>query len=85
MTKRLQVLLDDTELREVQRAARRRRQTVAAWVRDAIRQKRAVEARPDPKAKLDAIAAAARHSFPTADIEQMLEEIERGYLADESP
>lgn len=84
MTKRLQVLFDDEELREVQRAARRRRQTVAAWVRDAVRQKRAAEAGGDPRAKLDAIAVAARHSFPAPDIETMLAEIERGYLADDA-
>lgn len=31
-------------------------------------------------ARLQAIRAAARHAFPTADIEQMLAETERGYL-----
>ena len=29
--------------------------------------------------KLDSVRAAARHSFPTADINDMLAEIERGY------
>ncbi|HLA15918.1 MAG TPA: hypothetical protein VJZ72_03365 [Candidatus Limnocylindrales bacterium] len=79
MTRRLQVLLDDAELKDIQKAARRRRLTVAAWVRDALRQRRAAEERPDPKEKLDAIAAAARHAYPTADIDRMLEEIEQGY------
>ena len=32
-----------------------------------------------PAAPDDAIRAAARHDFPTADIEQMLAEIARGY------
>jgi hypothetical protein len=31
--------------------------------------------------KLDAVRAATRHSFPTADINDMLAEIERGYGA----
>ena len=37
MTKRLQVLLDDEEFAEIQDLARRRHQTTAAWVREALR------------------------------------------------
>jgi hypothetical protein len=33
----------------------------------------------DLQKKLSAIRGAARHDFPTADIEQMLAEIARGY------
>ncbi len=40
MVRRLQVLLDEAELREVQRAARSRRMTVAEWVRQALRAER---------------------------------------------
>jgi post-segregation antitoxin (ccd killing protein) len=36
-SKRLQVLLDEAELREIQRAARAQNITVAAWVRQALR------------------------------------------------
>ena len=46
MTKRLQVLLDDEELREIQELARRRHQTTAAWVRDALRVARDTPAHP---------------------------------------
>ena len=34
----------------------------------------------DPQVKLKAIREAVQHSFPTADIDQMLAEIEQGYL-----
>jgi hypothetical protein len=34
----------------------------------------------DAGRKLDVVRAAAMHEFPVADIEQMLEEVERGYL-----
>lgn len=78
MSKRLQVLLDDEEYREIQGVARRQRVTVAAWVRQALRQARSDDA-GTIDAKLRAIAEASRHSFPTADIEDMLEEIEAGY------
>jgi hypothetical protein len=80
MTKRLQVLLDDVEMREIQRAARRKRVTVAEWVRQAVRRARDEEARPDPTEKLAALDRALRHELPTGDIEELLADIERGYL-----
>ncbi len=84
MSKRLQVLLEESELKEIRRAARRRRLTVADWVRQALRAAKAAEAGRDAASKLEAIRAAARFSFPTGDIDTMLEEIERGYREDES-
>ena len=78
--KRLQVLMDADELREIQRSARRERVTTAEWVRQRLREARERQARPDIAAKLAAIQAAYRHQGPTADIEHMLSEIERGYL-----
>ena len=51
--------------------------TVAEWVRQALRR-----ARQDHSAtvetKLAAVAEAARHEFPTADIDVMLREIDAG-------
>jgi hypothetical protein len=35
----------------------------------------------DQARKLAAVRAAARHDFPTAEIDRMLEEIEQGYLS----
>jgi hypothetical protein len=82
MSKRLQVLLDEPEWREVQRAARARRTTVAEWVRQALRAARHREPLGDAGRKLDAVRAAARHAYPAGDVQQMLDDIERGYLAD---
>lgn len=79
MTKRLQVLLDDTELREIQRVARSQRMTVAEWVRQVLRAARRSVPRGDAPRKLATLRAAARHSFPAPDIDRMLAEIERGY------
>jgi Arc/MetJ-type ribon-helix-helix transcriptional regulator len=79
MTKRLQVLLDETELAEIQRAARGRRQSVAEWVRGALRQARAEETGRSPAAKLQTLRASTTHAFPTGPIDQLLDEIERGY------
>ena len=56
--------------------------TVSEWVRHALRVMRRREPDPDPDRKLAAVRAAARHAFPTADIDTMLREIETGYLDD---
>jgi hypothetical protein len=79
MSKRLQVLLDETELAEIRKAARRHQMTTAEWVRQALRAARRAEPRVDARKKLAVVRAAVRHEFPTADIDQMLSEIERGY------
>lgn len=78
MSKRLQVLLGEPEWREIQRAARARRMSVAEWVRQALRAARKQEPAGDLDRKLEAVRAGARHAFPSADIEQMLDEIEQG-------
>jgi predicted 2-oxoglutarate/Fe(II)-dependent dioxygenase YbiX len=79
MSKRLQVLLDEFELREIQRVARAQKMTVAEWVRQTLRGARNREPLVDVRKKLDVVRAAARHSYPTADINQMIAEIEQGY------
>ena len=79
MAKRLQVILQDPEYREIQRAAKTQHMSVAAWVRQALAIARRRDPIGDPGKKLDAVRAAARHLYPTADIEDMLAEIESGY------
>jgi len=79
MSKRLQVLLPDDEMAGIQRLARRERMSVGEWVRQALREARSRKPVNDSDTKLKAIRRAAGLSFPTADIDQMLAEIERGY------
>ena len=77
MKKRLHVLLDEEEYLEIKRLARKQRMTVAEWVRQAIR--RAMnDRRGEVEIKLRAIADASRHRFPTADMDEMLSEVEAG-------
>ena len=85
MAKRLQVILQDPEYREIQRAARSRHMSIAEWVRQSLEFARRREPSVDVGKKLAAIRAAARNNFPTADIRDMLAEIERGYLPKEQP
>jgi len=79
MSKRLQVVLDDSDYRDLERWARRQRTTVSAVVRRAIRELQRSEPTREPQRKLQVVREAARHSYPAPEIDQMLEEIERGY------
>jgi hypothetical protein len=79
MSKRLQVLLPDQEMSEIQRVAKREHLTVGEWVRRTLRDARAGRPAVGPETKLKAVRRAANYSFPTADVQQMLREIERGY------
>jgi hypothetical protein len=79
MSKRLQVLLPDPEMDEIRRLAKRDRLTVGEWVRRVLREARSCQPIHEKEFKLRAIRKAAGYSFPTADIREMLEEIERGY------
>jgi hypothetical protein len=73
------VLLPDPEMSDIRRFAKREHLTVGEWVRRVLRDARASRPAIDPETKLKAVRRAAKYSFPTADIEQMLSEIERGY------
>lgn len=79
MVKRLQVILQDPDYRKIQRMARSRRMSIAAWVRQALELARRREPIVDVGKKLEIIRAAARHDFPSCDIETMLAEIQSGY------
>jgi hypothetical protein len=78
MSTRLQVVMEEAELREIRRIARRRRTTVSEWVRAALRAARRAEPGADDRRKLDALRTAVRHAFPAGDIDQILAEISRG-------
>ena len=78
MSTRLQVVLEESELREIRRAARRERVTLSEWVRRTLREARQQQPSGDAERKVQAVRAAARHSFPSADVEVMLGEIEKG-------
>ena len=85
MTKRLQVILQDAEYREVQRAARAQNVTIATWVRHALSAARRREPIGDVARKFDVVRNAVRHVFPTGDIDELNAEIERGYRTADEP
>jgi hypothetical protein len=73
------VLLPDQEMAELQWLAPLEGVTVGEWVRSILREACARRPAHDPETKLNAVQRSAEYSFPTADIEQMLVEIGRGY------
>jgi hypothetical protein len=79
MSKRLQVLLDEEEFDAIRQAADNEGLTVSEWVRQVLRRARRESATGDRSRKLATIRAAVRHDFPTSDIDEMIQEIERGY------
>jgi hypothetical protein len=79
MPKRLQVILQDPEYREIQKMARSRHMSLAEWVRQALDLARRREPLGSTGKKLDVIRDAAQRNYPTGDIDSMLAEIEKGY------
>lgn len=83
MSTRLQVLLEDAELREIRKIARQQGMSVSEWVRAVLRDARRREAVGDVGRRLATVRAAATHSFPAPDMDEMNAEIARGYLHEE--
>jgi len=69
------------EYQEIRRMARSCNMSVANWVRQALGIVRPKGPSGSVPKKLEAIRAAARLEFPTADIGAMLTQIESGYRA----
>lgn len=76
------MLLDEAELQDLREAARREGVPVSEWVRRALREARRREPQGDLDRKLQAVRKAMQYNGPTADIDQMLAEIEQGYPKD---
>jgi hypothetical protein len=85
MSKRLQVLLRDAEYREVRRAARAQNMSVSEWVRQALSRTRKEMSSDNTGKQIEAIRVAARSEYPTADIDQMLAEIESVDVTEKNP
>jgi len=77
MSHRLQVLIPDELDSRIEKAAQRNRTSKGAWVRRAI--EAALERRPGEESQsADPLARLASLNAPTADIDQMIAEIESG-------
>ncbi len=66
-------------MEEIRASARRRRQSVSEYVREALREARRNESGGDADAKLLVVREGARYGYPVADPEQINAEIAAGY------
>jgi hypothetical protein len=80
MSTRLQVVISDEETASLRAAAAREGVTVSEWVRRALREAARRQTVGSVEARLSAIRTASELDFPTADIDDMLAEIESGYV-----
>lgn len=72
MSTRLQVVLNEAELNEYRQLAAREGLTLSEWVRQKLRRAGRDAVTGNIERKLATIRAAARHNFPTADLDQMV-------------
>jgi hypothetical protein len=78
MSKRLQIVMQDKEIEELRRCARRQGLTLGEWARRALAQARKTESGPTAEQKLEAMERALRCGHPTGDISEILASIESG-------
>ena len=78
MSKRLQVIVPDDEFDAIHQTASSQGLSMSAWVRGVLQQARRDASSHQMERKRSAIRLALTHDFPTADIDEMLEEIDQG-------
>lgn len=78
VSKRLQILLPEDEYRALADAAQRQGKPVARVVRESLRRALAEDTEFEPEERIAAVLRFARFAGPTGDIDQLLNEIERG-------
>ena len=85
MSTRLQVVLDDEELEQIRRLAEAQHQSVSDWVRQALRAARREYPSLEAGRKIQVVREAVTHRYPSADMDDLLRDIESGYAGgDES-
>lgn len=78
MSKRLQIVVQDEELEQLRHAAAREGLTLSEWARRVLHRARETQGGPTRDRKLAALDRGLACGHPTADVEEMLAEIEQG-------
>lgn len=78
MSTHLEISVDESEIAEIRRLARGHDLSVEEWVRQVLRLACRADSAADARRMLATVREAALHEFPTADIDEMLRQIERG-------
>ncbi len=77
----MQIILNDDEMTEIKKLAKQEKMTVSAWVRRAISHEKRERPIQQVKKKLELVRRSSQFQYPTADIENMLADIETGYIS----
>lgn len=77
----MQVLFQPREYKTFQHLAKEMGLSLGEWVRQALRFQAAAVSFKSATVKIKNIRKACRYSFPTGEIDQLLSEIEKGYLS----
>jgi hypothetical protein len=80
MSKRLQVLLEPKEYKNLKELAEEADLSLGEWVRQVLRKEATGFSLQNPAEKLKNVRLFSQYSFPSGDIETILEETEKGYL-----
>ncbi len=70
--------MDESELARYRRRAAREGMSLSEWVRQALRRSARQQPTVDPKARLAALDQALQCDHPTGDMDELLDDIERG-------
>ena len=81
MSIRLQVIMEPKELAQIKRIAKAAKMTVAEWTRQWLRKGIQERSERNPEDKITRLRKLSKTHAPTCDIDQMLKEIESGYLS----
>lgn len=80
MSKRLQVLINPQEYKTYQFQAKKLGLSLGEWVRNALKETiNEISPHNKTQQKIKNLRKSIAHHYPTADIDQMLQEIEKGY------
>lgn len=78
MSTRLQIIVSEDEAKRLRQCALREGLTLSEWARRALQRAEQQQLGPTPEQKARAIDRALTCNHPTADIDEMLAEIEQG-------
>jgi hypothetical protein len=78
MSKRLQILVPESEYQHILRTAKKRKKSVSELTREGLRLILEIEGEMSPQERLAKVMSFSRYSAPTADITEMLAQIEAG-------
>jgi len=80
VSKRLQIVIAESEYEDIARCAQDAHLTLSEWVRSVLRKAKSEVSPRNPELKLLAIKSAMEYSFPIENIEELNSQITQSYM-----